>query len=167
MPAHPVERQIAALRPTLRFAENMHRWSLLGAAMGVVAAVVFWHPVPLMVSAFLAIVGYSEQRAGPNVVAAIRAYDLGTPTHGEVSVSISCWDTDDHYHATVREQGHPDWEYEFVPQRWQPVAGRYPAKVWRSGNNQRPVLAAVEDGILIPRYDPKPVEMRGANKTDA
>lgn len=56
-----------------------------------------------------------------------------------------------------------DWEYEFVPQRWQPVARRYPARIWRSGSKEQPVVALVEDGILIPRYDPKPAEMHVVN----
>lgn len=111
-----IEQQIAVLRPTMGFAAHMHKWFLFGAALGVIAAIIFWHPVPLILSAFLAIVGFSEQRAGPNIVAAIAAYDLGTPTIGEATISITCWDTDNHYHAKVREPDHPDWEYEFVPQ---------------------------------------------------
>lgn len=158
-----IELQIAALRPTMGFAAQMHRWFLLGAAVGIVAAIVFWHPIPLMISFFLAMVGFSEQRAGPNIVAAILAYDRDTPTLGEVSVSITRWADDNHYHATVHEQGHPDWEYEFVPQRWQPVARSYSAKIWRSEGRKQPVLAVVEDGVLIPRYDPKPVEIEGVN----
>jgi len=158
-----IEQQIAALRPTVGFAAQMHKWFLLGAAAGVVAAIAFWHPVPLMISFFLAAVGFSEQRAGPNIVAAIHAYDCDTPTLGEVSVSITCWSDDNHYHATVHEQGHPDWKYEFVPQSWQPVSRCYPAKIWRSQSRKQPVLAVVEDGILIPRYEPKPVEVAGVS----
>lgn len=158
-----IEQQIAALRPTVGFAAQMHKWFLLGATVGVVAAIIFWHPVPLMISFFLAAIGFSEQRAGPNIVAAIHAYDSDTPTLGEVSVSITCWSDDNHYHATVHEQGHPDWKYEFVPQCWQPVSRTYPAKIWRSEDRKQPVLAVVEDGVLIPRYDPKPVEIAGEN----
>ena len=158
-----VEQQIAALRTTVGFAAKMHRWFLLGAAVGLVVAIVFWHPIPLMISFFLAIVGFSEQRAGPNIVAAIFAYDCDTPTLGEVSVSITSWSDNNHYHATVHEQGYPNWEYEFIPQRWLPVARRYPAKIWRSEGRKQPVLAVVEDGILIPRYDPKPAEIVGVD----
>jgi hypothetical protein len=160
MKTRSVEQQISAFRPTLGFAARVHWWFLAGAAIGVIAAIVLWHPVPLMVSAFLAVVGLAEQRAGPNVVAAIRAYDSDSPTHGDVTVAITCWDTDNHYHATVHEQGHPDWEYEFVPQGWKPGTRRYPAKIWRAGSHRQPVLAIVEDGLLIPRYDPKRVEPR-------
>ena len=152
-----VEQQIATLRPTVGFAAHMHKWLLAGAAIGVIAAVVFWHPVPLMIAAFLGVIGFSEQRAGPNIVSAIAAYDSGSPTNGEISIAITCWDTDNHYHATVREQGHPDWEYEFVPQGWQPVSRSYPAQIWRVGSQNQPVLAVVEEGILIPRYDPTQV----------
>jgi len=149
------------------FAAHMHKWFLFGAALGVIAAVVFWHPVPLMLSALLAIVGVSEQRAGPNIVAAIFAYDSGTPTLGEATISITCWDTDNHYHAIVHEPDHSDWEYEFVPQGWQPATRTYPARIWRTGSGKRPVLVVVEEGIMIPRYDPKPVEVQGEHETHA
>ena len=152
-----IEQQFAALRPTMGFAAHMHKWLLFGAASGFIVAIVWWHPVPLMVSAFLAIVGFSEQRAGPNIVAAISAYDSGTPTLGEVAISVTCWDTDNHYHAVVCEPDHPDWEYEFVPQGWQPTTRSYPARIWRTGSRRQPVLAVVEDGIMIPRYEPRPV----------
>lgn len=109
-----------------------------------------------MIAVFLGVVGFSERRAGPNIVSAIAAYDSGTPTNGEVSIAITSWDSDNHYHATVREQGHPDWEYEFIPQGWQPAIRGYPAQIWRAGSEQRPNLTVVEEGILIPRYDPKP-----------
>ncbi|MCP5279042.1 MAG: hypothetical protein H6935_11865 [Thiobacillus sp.] len=152
-----VERQIAVLRPTLGYAAHMHTGFLVAAAVGLIAALVFWHPVPLMLAAFLAVVGFSEQRAGPNIVAAISAYDAGTPTHGEVFVTITCWDTDNHYHATVSEPGHSNWLFEFVPQGWQPASQLYPARIWRCGESGSPTLVVVEEGILIPRYDPKPV----------
>jgi len=139
----------------------MHKWLIGSAAIGLIAALVFWHPVPLMIAAFLAIVGFSEQRAGPNIVAAITAYDSATPTYGDVSVAITSWDTDDHYHATVREQGHSDWEYEFVPQGWRPTARSYAAKIWRQGTEGMPILAVVDVGILIPRYEPKQVGKDG------
>jgi hypothetical protein len=154
MKALTVEQQLAMLRPTVWFAAHMHRWLLAGAAVGVVAAVAYWHPVPLMIAIFLGVVGFAEQRAGPNIVAAIAAYDSGAPTVGEVVIAITSWDTDDHYHATVREQGHPDWQYEFIPQGWKPEGRTYPARIWRAGGERPPVLAVVGDGILIPRYDP-------------
>ena len=150
-----VEQQVAMLRPSMRFAAHMHHWLLAGAALGVMSAVIFWHPVPLMLAAFLGVVGFSEQRAGPNIVAAIVAYDSGTPSNGEVAIAITCWDTDKHYHATVREPGQPDWAYEFVPQGWQPASRSCPAQIWRVGDAGSPVLAVVEQGILIPRDEPK------------
>ena len=156
MATSSVERQIAALRPTTGFAAAFHRWLLVGAAGGVIAAVVVWHPILLMLAIFLAIVGVSDRRAGPNVVAAIRAFDSGTPTLGEASIAITSGDTGARYRAIVREPGHPDWAYEFVPQGWQPTARTSPATIWRTGSRGQPVLAAVEEGVMIPRYDPKP-----------
>jgi hypothetical protein len=120
-----------------------------------------------MIAAFLGIVGLSEQRAGPNIVSAIVAYDSGTATNGEVSVAITSWDTDNTYHATVREAFHSDWEYEFIPQGWQPASRSYPARIWRNGFEGRPVLAVVEEGILIPRYDPKSVDSRNGQTSHA
>ena len=139
----------------MTFAPHMHKWLLAGAATGVIAAVALWHPVPLMIAAFLGIVGLAEQRAGPNIVSAMVAYDSGTATDGDVSVAITSWDTGNTYHATVREAGHSDWKYEFIPQGWRPVSRSYPARIWRNDFDGRPVLAIVEKRILIPRYDPK------------
>ena len=151
------EQQIAALRPGIRFAAHFHRWLLAGAATGAIAAAVFWNPIPLMFSIFLAVVGLSEQRAGPNIVAAIAAYDVcRTPTCGDVTVAITRWDMDDHYHATVSEPGHPDWTYEFVPQGWRPAARTFPAiNLAQRDIDQQPVLAIVAEGIMIPRDTPK------------
>ncbi len=159
-----VEQQIAMLKPTIGFAAHMHKWLLAGAAIGVIAAVVFWHPVPLMIAAFLGVIGFSERRAGPNILSAIAAYDSGTPTLGEVAVSITCWADDNHYHAIVRERDQPNWEYEFVPQGWKPAAQTYPARIWRTCSGQ-PALAVVEDGIMIPRYDPKQLDPQQNNET--
>jgi hypothetical protein len=89
-------------------------------------------------------------------VAAIVAYDKGTWRSGEVSISIA-WDMNDHYYAVVREQGHCDWTYEFIPQGWRPSEGTCPARLWRDAATGRPILAAVADGVVIPRDDPKPV----------
>jgi hypothetical protein len=160
MRALSVEEQISNFRSTMMFARHMHMWLLAGAATGVIAALVFWHPVPLMLAAFLGIVGLSEQRAGPNIVSAVVAYDSDTATDGEVCVAITCWDTTNKYHATVREAGHSDWKYEFIPQGWQPASRSYSARIWRNDSEGRPVLAVVEEGILIPRYDPKSVDSR-------
>lgn len=160
-----VEQQIAMLRPAIGFAAHMHRWFLAGAALSVMAAAILWHPVPLMIAAFLGIIGYSEQRAGPNIVSAINAYDSGVPTNGEVSITITSWDTDNHYHATICEQGHPDWKYEFAPQGWQPAERSYPALIWHAGNAMQPVLVVVTEGILIPRYAPMCVSKEGDQPT--
>jgi hypothetical protein len=154
MPTLSVEKQIARLRPASGFAAHMHRWFLLAAALGVVAAVILWHPVPLMVAVFLGVVGFAEQRAGPNIVAAIKAYDAGVPSTGEVLVSLSSWDNNTHYRATVQEQGLADWSFEFVPQGWQPAGREYPAQIWRANGMAQPILVAVEEGILIPRHAP-------------
>jgi len=150
-----VERQIARLRPHIGFAPHMHRWLLGAAAVGIIAAAVLRHPVPLMPAAFLALVGFAERRTGPNAAEAIRAYDTGVPTQGDVSVAITCWDTDDHYHATLHEQGHDDWKYEFIPVGWKPAAGSYPAKIWRNETDGRPLLAVTGEGVMMPRDDPE------------
>lgn len=157
MRALSVQEQIAALRPGIGFAARMHYWFLAGAVLGVFAAVVFWHPAPLVAAVFLGVVGLSEQRAGPNIVAAMAAYDSGKPTSGDVCIAVTRWDTGNTYHATVRERGQLEWKYEFIPQGWQPNVRNYPARIWRAGGAGQPVLAAVDDGILIPRYDPEQI----------
>jgi hypothetical protein len=151
-----VEQQIANLRPAVRsgFARNFHHWLMAGASVLVILSILLWHPVPLMIAIFLGIVGIFERRVGPNIATAIKAYDSTSPTLGEVFITISCWDTDKHYHVMVREQGQPDWEYDFVPQGWEPDTGSYPARIWRTDIAGPPVLTAVESGILIPRNNP-------------
>ena len=150
-----VEKQIIALKPTTGFAAHMHSYFLAASALSLIAAVVFWHPVPLLIAIFFGIVGFAERKAGPNIVAAIKAYETGTPTDGEVSITITSWDMDNHYHATVREGGHSDWEYEFIPQYWQPATGIYPVKIWRTDGEGMPILVVAKDGIMIPRNTPK------------
>ncbi len=162
-----VEDQISRLRPTMMFAPHMHKWLLAGAALGLLATIVLWHPWPLMIAFFLGVVGLSEQRAGPNILSAILAYDCDNPTEGTVSVEITSWSDGETYHATVSEIGHSDWKYQFIPQGWQPASRSYPARIWRNGFDGRPVLAVVEEGILIPRYDPKSVDSRSGQTSHA
>lgn len=158
------ETQIARLRPTAIFAPHMHKWFLAGAAIGLLVAIVLWHPWPLMIAFFLGVVGFSEQRAGPNILAAILAYDCDNPTEGTVSVEISSWSDSETYHATVSEIGHSDWKYQFIPQGWQPASRSYSARIWRSNTEGRPLLAVVEEGILIPRYDPELIVSRNVTQ---
>jgi hypothetical protein len=80
---------------------------------------------------------------------------------GEVSITITRWDSDNHYHAHVLEQGQAEWDYEFIPQGWSPVTGRHVARIWRSDGTGAPALAVIDEGLLIPRYDPKPVGQAG------
>ncbi|NVN91622.1 MAG: hypothetical protein HXX11_13605 [Desulfuromonadales bacterium] len=152
-----VEQQINNLRPSVTsgLALYFHNWLLASAIVLVIVSIYFRHPVPLMIAAFLGIVGLCERRAGPNIVVAIKAYDMNASSFGEVSITISCWDMNNDYHALIREQNEPDWEYEFIPQGWQPTTGTYAARIWRVDSGGPPVLTAVEAGILIPRYAPK------------
>lgn len=150
-----VEQQIALLRPGRSFAAHMHWWFIGIAAACATLAAVFWHPAPLLVALFLAVFGFSERRAGPNIVAALAAYESGRATAGEVDIEITHWDGSDGYRATVREFGQPAWEYRFVPQGWTPVSGTRPASIWRAHAGGPPVLASVADGVMIPREAPK------------
>jgi len=152
-----VEQQIDYLRPMLGFAALIHKWLLLGAALGVIASLLYLNPIPLMFSIFLAVVGFAQKRAGPNIVAAISAYDSKAPSLGNASIAVACWDMDNHYHVKLDEEGNSAWTYEFIPQGWQPRAGSYVAKIWRNGLEKKPVLSIVEEGIMIPRYDPQAI----------
>ena len=153
-----VEQQIAELRPLVGFAPDLQKWILGAAALCIIAAALFWHPWPLMIGIFLGIAGFGENRSGPNIVQALLAYDCGTATHGEVSIVVDSSNTVIRYYATVREQGHPEWGYEFIPVRWKPSNGVFPALIWRDDIGKQPVLTIVEEGILIPRSDPKQLQ---------
>jgi hypothetical protein len=150
-----VEEQLNVLRPTIPFAARMHQWLLVGASGSALLAAILWNPAPLLIAAFLAVVALAERRAGPNLVAALRAYDTGAPEFGEVRITLSEGDSANHYHASVRGGAHPEWRYDFVPQGWQPAEGEHAARIWRAGPEGRPVLAVVEGGILIPRSLPR------------
>ena len=154
-------QQIELLRKTTSFAPHFHKWLLAAATLGVLTAILFWHPAPLMIAVFVGVVGLAERRAGPNIVAAIAAYDSGVPTAGEVLVEITTWDSDDTYHAIVREPGLPDWNYDFIPQGWQPARGNHVGRIWRSSADGRPVLTIIEEGILIPRGEVRRVGEMG------
>lgn len=157
-----VEQQITALRSTVKFAPHVSKWLLVSALIGLLAAIALWHPLPLMLSLLLGVIGISERQAGPNIVSAVSAYYSGTPTLGTVLINTTRWDSDTHYHATVLEQGHPDWTYEFIPQGWTPTSNSsYPAHIWRTDGG-KPVLVTVEDGVLVPRHIPCLAQKREA-----
>lgn len=146
-----VEQQIASLRPRL----SIHRWFLVLSAILVAIAIIFSSPLPLIFSIFFTIVGIAEHRAASNIARAIRAYDLENPITGEILISITHWDTNNHYYARVYGQDKHDWEYEFIPQGWMPNSRRYHAKIWSIKESEKPLLVVVEEGIIIPRYHPK------------
>lgn len=156
MKSYTVEQQIDNLRPFAKssLGLNFHNWLLVSAVVLVILSIFLWNPVPLMVAIFLSVVGISERNAGPNIVAAIDAYDTNKATQGKVVITISCSSDDDHYYALVQEIGQLEWGYEFIPQGWQPLAGSYPARIWRAGTRGTPILTVVESGVLIPRYNP-------------
>lgn len=172
MKKQSVEQQIADFRRMKGFAAHAQKWFLGGAALGIILAVIlFWFPLPapffsallIIPSLFFAMVGFAEKRTGPNIVAAISAYDSGTLTRGKVTVLVEPWEDDDYsgiaYCAIVHERNHPDWKYDFRPHGWQPIAQTYPAKIWRTASKRQPVLVIIEEGVMIPVSDPKPVEV--------
>lgn len=150
------EEQITRLRTIagIGLLRSLHQW-LMGSAIAlVVLSAILWSPIPLMFAALLGLVGFMERRAAPNRLNALVAYDTLTPSSGWVSIAIAHGDGSAHFHAMVKESGKPDWSFEFVPQGWLPVAGAYPARIWRMDAADAPALVIVDDGILIPRRDP-------------
>ncbi len=149
----PVEQQISNLRPSTGsgLATNLHYYLIAGAVLLTISSIVLWHPIPLMFATFLALVGWGSRAAGPLLVAAIAAYDTATPTHGQVTISISNDGDTDRYYAVVSERGEPDWKYEFIPQGWRPLAGSHAVRIWRLEPETPPAITAVEAGILVPR----------------
>lgn len=158
-----VEAQLATLRAAMkwRVGRNLHNWLMGTGALLAILSLATWSPIPLVCAVFFAIVGISERRAAPNLLNALAAYDTRPPSLGEVTITITRWDSDNHYHALVRERGHADWDYEFVPQGWSPATGSHAARIWRSEGTGAPALAVVDEGLLIPRYDPKPAGQVG------
>jgi hypothetical protein len=154
------EAQLAILRTAARsgMGRHLHHWMVGMAGLLALLSLMLWHPVPLMIAAFLGIIGLAERRAVPNILNALRAYDSTLPATGSVRITITRWDMDDHYHAILRQAGQPDWAYDFIPQGWQPEAGSHPAQVWRLDSDGPPALSAVSDGMLIPRHAPQKLD---------
>jgi hypothetical protein len=164
------EAQLSMLRTATenRIARKLHHWMIGSAIVLLIVSAMLWHPVPLMIAAFLGVIGVAEQHAIPNILNALHAYDSVAPASGSVKLTITRWDSDDHYHAIVRQDGQAEWAYDFIPQGWSPVAGTHQARVWRLDKDAPPVLSVVDDGILIPRNKPQklpdahPVPLSGA-----
>lgn len=148
-----IEQQIDLLRPAVRtgLARRFHWWLIGLSVVLLIVAAVMWHPVPLMIALFMGVVGVAERQAGPNLDRAVRAFDEGEPSSGFASITIVGGDTTDHHHAILRQEGRPDSAFEFMPQGWEPVEGSFPARIWRGGDGDAPVLATIEGGVLIPR----------------
>lgn len=153
-----VEQQIANLRPSVYsgLASNLNDYLIAGGVLLAVLSIVLWHPIPLMFAAFFILVALGSRESGMLLTSAIIAYDSEMPSFGQVTISISKESDSDTYCVLVSEQDRPVWKYEFLPQSWHPVSGSYPARVWRL-QSEYPVLTAIEEGILIPRYKPSRV----------
>lgn len=161
-----VDEQLAILRnavasPVLR---QLHYWMVGTAVVLVIASAVLWNPVPLMIGAFIGLVGIGGRQTIPNILNALHAYESVPPATGTAAISITCWSDDNNYQVVLREAGQPDWGYEFIPQGWTPVEGTHAARIWRLSGHPAPALAAVDDGVLIPRYDPKRVQAEESNR---
>lgn len=155
MKKRSVEEQFAQLRPTTGFAAQLHVWFLGIAFLGLMASWLFSNPIPLMFSVFFGVVGVAERQTGSFIVAAISAYDSEPPVEGQAIITLTGGDMSDHYHVKLRIEGSPDWTYEFIPQGWQPKEGSYSAHIWQDKKSNVPVLAVIDEGMMIPRYAPQ------------
>lgn len=154
-----VDEQLANLKTAARWpiAQKLNHWMIGTGVVLIIVSALIWNPIPLMIGAFLCIVGTAERRAIPNILNALHACESVQPSSGTAAISISCWSDSNHYEVILREVGQRAWQYEFIPQGWTPTEGTHSARIWRLGRCQAPALAAVEQGILVPRYDPKSV----------
>jgi len=153
----PVEQQIANLKPSVKsgVARQLHVYLVAGAILLVILSIALWHPIPLMLAAFIGLVALGSRESGPLLEAAIQAYETASPVSCEVSISIESNTDSDSYYAIVSRNEGSVWRYEFIPQGWKPVAGTYAAVVWSLPSDPSPNLSAVNEGIMIPRYKPK------------
>ncbi len=160
------EAQLSMLRAATEncIARKLHHWMIGSAIVLIIVSAILWHPVPLIIAAILGVAGVAEQHAIPNILNALHAYDSVVPASGSVKVTITRLDSDDHYHAIVRQDGQAEWAYDFIPQGWSPVAGSHPARIWCLDKDAPPVLAAVDDGILVPRNKQEKLPLAQAAK---
>ena len=151
-----VEEQIARFRPglALGIVARFHYWLLAIAVLCAIAALLLWHPLPLLFAAFFCIVALSDRGAGRNIAAAVTAYDMGTPTQCEVVIELREWSDVVTCHARIVQGESVAWTFAFVPQGWRPLAGQYAGRVWSKGSSGAPLLATIDGGVLVPRRDP-------------
>jgi hypothetical protein len=152
-----VEQQIAMLRRSMQSPLGRHLNTWLGVLALILMAVGYatGNPILWMFAAFFGLVAVFEREAVPNIVAAMRAWDEGPPKAGWVSITVVRGDGGENYRAVVDEPGRVRWQYQFMPQGWTPVAGHFPARIWRPVAQEAPVMAAVEAGVMIPRNRPE------------
>ncbi len=151
-----VEEQIARFRRGLAngIIARFHYWLLAIAVLCAIAALLLWHPLPLLFTVFFCVVALSDRGAGRNIAAAVTAYDMGTPTPCEVVIELREWSDVVTCHARIVQGEAGAWTFVFVPQGWRPLAGRYAGKVWSKAKGGAPLIATVDGGVLIPRCDP-------------
>lgn len=152
-----VEQQVALLRRSMLSPLGRHLIASLGilALLFLALGYALDSPIPCMFAGFFGLVAVFEREAVPNIVAALRAWDGDSPVSGWVVITVVRGDEGDSYRVVVDEPGRMRWQYQFMPQGWKPVAGRFPARIWRPDGRDAPVMAAVDAGVLIPRYTPE------------
>lgn len=152
-----VEQQVSMLRRSMQSPLGRNLNAFLGALalLLLVLGYAIGSPIPWMFAGFFGLVAVFEREAVPNIVAALRAWDGDPPVAGWVVINVVRGDESDCYHVVVDEPGRAGWRFQFMPQGWTPVAGRFPARIWRPAGQDAPVLAAVDAGVMIPRDRPE------------
>lgn len=152
-----VEQQLAMLRRVIRSPIGRHMTAVLGSLAACLALLGYaiGHPIPWIFAAFFGLVAVFERQAVPNISAALKAYDACEPVAGWAVVTVVRGDETDSYRAIVELPGRARWQFQFMPQGWTPAAGRFPARVWMPAGSDAPVMAALDAGVLIPRYCPE------------
>ena len=122
------------------------------------SGIITGHPVFFMIAAFTGVVALSSWQTSPHIKNAVKGATEGQWSRSEILIQITRWSDSNSYHATIQENDYQSWEFEFIPQGWQPAEGVIAAEVCFIPGVAWPVLLLTDTGIIYPRYTPKRIQ---------
>ncbi len=151
-------QQIEAIRVMARRrTAQWLKWVLVLASLLFAITGLYTRQTPYFIgSGLAAIIACAAHQAAPHIQAAARALDTGERSPGTVTIEVAGWSDSDKFHARIVMADSGVWRFEFIPLGWKPVAGQYPATIFRLPGLAWPALVQIEAGVMYPRYTPKP-----------
>lgn len=107
------------------------------------------------------LIAVSAHCTRPHIRTASDAIRSGCQSSGVVKIEVDSSSDSERFYATVATEPSRTWRFEFIPLGWKPFEGQTQATLYTLPGLEWPALIEVEDGVLYPRYKPKPVPSEG------